>query len=147
MKYIMYLGMLACLAGAAMVVEAEETVIPAAPKGGRLLENAETTAEFFLESDHTATITFYDSEMKPVAAQGQQATVIALATEGKVAIEFESRDGVLVTKDKLPEGDGYNLTVQLRQNAEAKPQNYRFTLLTELCGECQRAEYGCTCGH
>lgn len=36
------------------------------PKGGRLLEKTEPKAEFFLEKDHTATITFYDAALKPV---------------------------------------------------------------------------------
>ena len=31
------------------------------PKGGRLLEKTDPKAEFYLEKDHTATITFYDA--------------------------------------------------------------------------------------
>jgi hypothetical protein len=52
-----------------------------------------------------------------------------------------------VSKTKLPEGDGYNLVVQLRQTADAKPQNFHFKLETHVCGECKRAEYACICGH
>jgi len=147
MKRILLMSLIACFTGVAMVINAAESGTPVGPKGGRLLENFDPQAEFFLEPDHTATITFYDSEMKPVAAQSQVANLIAQATDGKVTIAFEIRDGVLVTKDKLPEGDGYNIVIQLRQNADAKPQNYRFALLAHLCDECQRAEYGCICGH
>ena len=115
------------------------------PKGGRLLEKTEPKAEFFLEKDHTATITFYDAALKPVPASGQSVTVIADTKEGKQKVEFEKKGDVLVSKGKLPEGDGYNLVVQLKQTADAKPQNHRFKLDTHVCGGCQRAEYACIC--
>jgi CheY-like chemotaxis protein len=115
------------------------------PRGGRLLEKTEPKAEFFLEKDRTATILFYDAALKPVPAAAQVATVVADATDGKQTIEFEKQGDVLVSKGKLPEGDGYNVVVQLRARADAKPQNLRFKLETHICGGCQRAEYGCTC--
>ena len=43
--------------------------------------------------------------------------------------------------------DGYNLVVQFKQTADAKPQNFRFKLDLHTCGGCKRAEYACTCGH
>ena len=117
------------------------------PKGGRLLEKTEPKAEFFLEKDHTATITFYDAALKPVTAGAQTVTVIADAKDGKATIEFEQKGDVLVSKTKLPEGDGYNLVVQFKQIADAKPQNFRFKLDLHTCGECRRAEYACICDH
>ena len=114
------------------------------PKGGRLLEKIEPRAEFFMEKDRTVTIAFYDAALKPVAAIAQTVTVIA---DGKTKLEFEKKGDVLVSKTKLPEGDGYNVVVQLKQTAEAKPQNFRFKLELHNCGGCQRAEYACTCGH
>lgn len=119
----------------------------AGPKGGRLLEKTDPKAEFFLEKDHTVTIIFYDAALKPVAAAEQSVTVIADAKDGKKTIEFEKKGDVLVSKSKLPDGDGYNLVVQFRQNADARPQNFRFKLDTHICGGCDRAEYACTCGH
>ena len=115
------------------------------PKGGRLLEKTEPKAEFFLEKDHTVTITFYDAALKPVAAGAQAVTVIADAKDGKATVEFEKKGDVLVSKTKLPEGDGYNLVVQFKQTADAKPQNFRFKLETATCAGCKRAEYACTC--
>jgi hypothetical protein len=117
----------------------------AGPKGGRLLEKTEPKAEFFMEKDHTVTITFYDAALKPVPASAQSVTVIADAKGGKQTIEFEKKGDVLVSKTKLPEGDGYNLVVQFKQTADAKPQNFRFKLETHTCGGCKRAEYSCTC--
>lgn len=115
------------------------------PKGGRLLEKTEPKAEFFLEKDHTITITFYDTALKPIATGGQVVIVIADAKDGKATIEFEKKGDVLVSKTKLPEGDGYNLVVQFKQTADAKPQNFRFKLDTHTCGGCKRAEYACIC--
>lgn len=115
------------------------------PKGGRLLEKTEPKAEFYLEKDHTVTITFYDAALKPVAAGGQVVTVVADAKGGKKTVEFEKKGDVLVSKTKLPEGDDYNLVVQFKQTGDAKPQNFRFKLETYECGGCKRAEYACTC--
>jgi hypothetical protein len=115
------------------------------PKGGRLLEKTEPKAEFFLEKDHTVSITFYDAALKPVPAAAQTVTVIADAKDGKAKIEFEKKGDTLVSKTKLPEGDGYNLVVQFKQTPDAKPQNFRFKLETHTCEGCKRAEYACTC--
>ena len=115
------------------------------PKGGRLLEKTEPKAEFYLEKDHAVTITFYDAALKPVPVSDQIVTVIADAKDGKTKVEFEKKGAVLVSKGKLPEGDGYNLVVQFKQTDNAKPQNFRFKLETHTCGTCKRAEYACTC--
>lgn len=130
-----------------LTLNAEDKKDLVSPKGGRLLEKTEPKAEFLLEKDHTVTITFYDAQMKPVAATTQGVTVIADTKSGKQTIEFEKKGDVLASKTKLPEGDGYNLVVQLKQTADAKPQNFRFKLDTHTCGECKRAEYACACGH
>lgn len=62
-------------------------------------------------------------------------------------MEFEKKGDSLVSKTKLPEGDDYNLVVQFRQTAGAKPQNFRFKLDMSICGGCKRAEYGCIWDH
>lgn len=82
---------------------------------------------------------------KPIPAGEQTVTVIADAKDGKEKIEFEKKGDALVSKTKLPEGDGYNVVVQFKQTADAKPQNFRFKLDTSTCAGCKRAEYACTC--
>ena len=119
----------------------------ATPKGGRLLDKTEPHAEFVVEKDRTLTINFYSDEMKPVAATTQSVTVIADAKSGKATLQFEKKGDVLVSKTKLPEGEGYNVVVQFKQTAEAKPVNLRFKLDMAICGECKRAEYACVCDH
>ena len=119
----------------------------ATPKGGRLLEKTEPHAEFVVEKDRTVTINFYNHDMKPVAITTQSVTVQADAKDGKAKLEFEKKGDSLASKTKLPEGDGYNVVVQFKQTADAKPQNLRFKLDMNICGECKRAEYACSCGH
>ena len=119
----------------------------ATPKGGRLLEKTEPRAELVIEKDRSVTINFYNAAMKPVPAADQTVTVLADVKSGKTTLTFEKKGDALVSKTKLPAGEGYNLIVQFKQTATAKPQNFRFTLDLATCGECTRAEYGCICGH
>ncbi|MBX3732892.1 MAG: hypothetical protein KF791_09885 [Verrucomicrobiae bacterium] len=119
----------------------------ATPKGGRLLDKTEPHAEFVVEKDRTVTINFYNDDMKPVAATTQAVTVIADAKSGKETLQFEKKGDSLVSKSKLPEGEGYNVVVQFKQTADAKPVNLRFKLDMYTCGECKRAEYACICDH
>jgi hypothetical protein len=126
---------------------AAERRIEAGPKGGRLLEKSEPRAEFVVEQDHTVSIHFYDGNSKPVPAAEQAVSVIADARSGKVRLQFEKKGDSLVSKGRLPEGDGYNVVVQLQAAAGARPRNFRFTLELHQCGGCKRAEYACTCGH
>jgi len=119
----------------------------ATPKGGRLLDKTEPHAEFVVEKDHSVTINFYNDAMKQVAATTQSVTVIANAKSGKTTLQFEKKGDSLFSKTRLPEGEGYNVVVQFKQTAEAKPINLRFTLDMHICGGCKRAEYACTCDH
>jgi len=138
-------GALALVCIAALTLNAADKKRVGGPKGGRLLEGTEPKAEFFVEKDHRITITFYDATLKPVSAAGQTVTIIADAKNGKTNVAFEKKGDVLVSKTRIPEGDGYNLVLQFKQTAEAKPQNFRFKLETHTCSGCKRAEYACTC--
>jgi hypothetical protein len=115
------------------------------PKGGRLLEKTEPKVEFFVEKDHSVSINFYDANLKPVPVTNQSVTIIAETKAGKDKIEFEKKGESLVSKSKLPPGDGYNVVVQFKPTADAKPQNYRFLLDLGTCGGCKRPEYACIC--
>ena len=119
----------------------------ATPKGGRLLDKTEPSAELVVEKDRSVTINFYGDDMKPVSVTTQSVTVIADAKIGRATLQFEKKGDSLVSKTKLPEGDGYNVVVQFKQTAEARPQNIRFKLDLATCAECKRPEYGCICEH
>lgn len=117
------------------------------PKGGRLLENTDPRAEFYVEKDNTVTIAFYDDALKPVSVADQNVIVIAEAEGNKTQLDFEKKGEVLVSKGGLPDNDGMKLVVRFKQNADAKPLNFRFSLEKGICGECKRAEYACICAH
>ncbi len=117
------------------------------PKGGRLLEHTEPNAEFFVEKDRTVTITFYDKELKPVAAAEQNVSVIAEADGKKTTLEFEKKGDVLVSKGKLPDGHALNLVVRFKQTPDDQARNFRFVYEDHICSVCKRAEYACICGH
>lgn len=117
------------------------------PKGGRLLENTNPHAEFFVEKDLSVTISFYDEDLKPVAAADQTVSVIAEVDGKKTTLDFEKKGDVLVSKGPLPKEKPLNLVVRFKQTSDAKANNFRFAYEDAICGECKHAEYACTCAH
>jgi len=115
------------------------------PKGGRIITSEAPHAEFFVQPDRTVLMSFYDQDLKPVAATGQVVTATVEAKSGKATLSFSPKDGALVSTAPLPEGDGYRVVVQVRDTATAKPKNYRIEYHDEVCDECKRAEYACIC--
>jgi hypothetical protein len=121
--------------------------IEAGPRGGRLVALEGQKAEFFVEPNRTVTVSFYDDALKPVAPSGQVVTATAETPAGKTKLIFEPKDALLASTTQLPEGDGYNIVLQIRAAADAKPKNFRITYLAHECAECKRPEYACTCNH
>jgi hypothetical protein len=113
----------------------------------RLLDKTEPHAELVAEKVQTVTIYFYSDETKPVIASTQNVTFVADAKGGKATLEFEKKGDSLVSRTRLPEGEGYNVVVQFKQTAEAKPLNLRFKLDMHTCGGSKPAEYACICDH
>lgn len=138
--------MLMMLAGCLMVAGVEAAVV-AGPKGGKLLENQPPRAEFRVNEARKVEVRFYDEALQPVAAAGQVVNVIAEAGTGKVKLALRNEAGALVTEEALPEGDGYTIVVQIKATPDSPNQNFRIVYHAELCGECNLAEYACTCEH
>ena len=115
------------------------------PKGGKVLETEPLHAEFFVQPDKKVNITFYNADMKPMALAAQEVKVIAEPKSGKITLDFEKTAEGFVSKTALPEGEGYRVVIQVKNDATAKPQNFRVDYHTEICGECKRAEYACVC--
>jgi hypothetical protein len=137
--------LLAIMLGGALAVNAAEKIV-GGPKGGRLLEVGSHKAEFFVTKDRKAEITFYDASLKPVAPGTQVVTVMAEPKSGRAPVELEKTETGYVSKTALPEAaEPYRVVVQLRENADASPKNYRIDLNLTNCGGCSRAEYACTC--
>lgn len=122
--------------------------VEAGPRKGRILAVGEPKAEFFVEEDKTVSIKFYDKDNKVVAPAAQTVTATVDAKGKKTKLEFEKKDDALVSKAKIPDGDSNPVVVQVKTDAKAKPQNFRFKLDLSKCGECGNPEYACTCeGH
>ncbi len=138
------LSLLTILALAATPAFADAKV-KAGPRKGRILELEKQNAEFFVEKDRTISIAFYDAAMKVQPAGDQVVTATAEAPGAKTKLEFEKKGDLLVSKAPLPEGEGYQVVVQAKAGADAKPKNFRIKLQTHICKECSNPEYACTC--
>jgi hypothetical protein len=134
---------LALIALVALTASAAEKIIPG-PQGGKMLDNQ---TEFYVEKDRTVTLAFYGSDLKPIPVGAQTAVIWADAPSGRVKLEMEKKADVLVSKTTLPEGDGYNVMVQLKSTPDAKAQNHKVAFNVEPCTKCNRAEYACICDH
>lgn len=143
MKKITQILAVALLTLGVNALHAEKVV--SGPKGGRILEKTSPPVEFFVEKDKTVTVTFYDAALKPVPVTDQSVTIITETKTGKGKIEMEKKGDVLVSASPLPNVEDGKVVVQLKQNAQAKPQNFRFVVNTAPCGECKRPEYACVC--
>lgn len=129
----------------ALPVGAQSKKPTAGPKGGKILNEDAPRAEFFVEKDNTVTLSFYDADMKPVPATTQSAVVYADAKSGRAKLDFEKKGYALISKTPLPEGDGYNVMVQLKASPDAKPQSFKVNYHNEKCDKCKMAEYACIC--
>ena len=119
--------------------------IKAGPRKGRILELEGQNAEFFVEKNRTISIAFYDAAGKQQPAAAQVISATAEAKGGKAKLEFEKKGDLLVSKTPLPEGEGYQVVVQAKMTADAKPKNFRIKLETHICKPCSNPEYACTC--
>jgi hypothetical protein len=134
------------LLSAALAFAVDKAV--AGPKGGRLLDTAPHRAEFFVNRDRRVEVTFYDTALKPVAPGAQVVTVTAEPKGGRTPVELTRTATGFVSSAALPAAtEPYRIVVQIRAQPDARPQNFRIDLNLELCGECKKAEYACTCTH
>lgn len=118
--------------------------VKAGPRKGVLLGTT-PSAEFFVEKDRTVSIAFYDAALKAQAPSAQVVTATAEAPSGKAKLEFEKKGDLLISKTPLPDGEGYQVVLQVKDSADAKAKNFRIKLLTHTCGSCGHPEYACTC--
>lgn len=139
--HLITLALLIAVTGTALA----DIKVKAGPRKGRLLELDGQNAEFFVEKDRTISIAFYDTAGKLQPAAAQVITATAEAPAGKMKLAFEKKGDLLVSKNPLPEGEGYQVVVQVRPAPEAKPKNFRIKLLTHICDTCKNPEYACIC--
>jgi len=148
MKYILkHLFLAAFFASSVYAENIHKHAIISGPKGGKVLNSEPWRAEFFVQRDRKVSVTFYDAAMKTVRPTTQEVKMIAEVKTGKVTLGFDKSDDFLISKTALPEGDGYRIVIQIKNDPTAKPQNFRVDFHTEICNECRRAEYACSCRH
>jgi CheY-like chemotaxis protein len=119
--------------------------VKAGPRKGRVLEMTGQNAEFFVEKDRTISIAFYDAAMKAQPAAAQVVTATAEAPSGKAKLEFVKKGDLLVSKAPLPDGEGYQVVVQVKATPDAKSKNFRIPLVLHTCKGCSNPEYACIC--
>ena len=142
MKTLLNLLIIAALATTSAFADAK---VKAGPRKGLLLDLGGKQAEFFVEKDRSISIAVYDAALKAQPASTEVVTATAEAPSGKVKIEFEKKGDLLVSKTKLPEGEGYQVVLQAKSTPEAKPKNFRIKLQLHTCDKCGNPEYACTC--
>ena len=118
--------------------------VEAGPNGGRFLGTENPRPEFLVEKDRKVKITFFGADKKAVTPD-KEVTVIAEAKSGKKTLKMEKKGDSLVSTEALPEGEPYNVVVQVKGASDARPKNFRVPLNLEQCGECKHQEYACVC--
>ncbi len=131
------------LACSVLSLHAEKIV--AGPRGGRLVATEPHQAEFFVNKDRKAEVTFYDASLKPAAIQEQVVALIAETPSGRSTIALQKTSTGFISVDALPAGESYRIVMQVREKPNNKPQNFRINFNLAECGECKHAEYACTC--
>ena len=115
------------------------------PRGGKLLDNAEPRAEFFVLPDRHVSIMFVDENKKTTPPSNQEISV-RVANVGKTSeMKLLKKGDEFVSSESLPEGDGHLVTVQIKKSPSEKPENFRIKYESHTCGGCNHAEYACTC--
>ncbi len=142
MKTLLHIITILALAIAPALADAK---VKAGPRKGRILELEGQNAEFLVEKDRTVSIAFYDAAGKKQPAAAQVIVATAEAPGAKTKLEFEKKGDLLVSKAPLPAGEGYQVVVQAKSTADAKPKNFRIKLELHICKGCSLPEYTCTC--
>ena len=134
------------LAAGATSLNAHET-IATGPNKGRLLKGVTPAAEFLVTSERKVQITFVGADGKAVAPADQVVTVTTGDRAAPTTLGFTKQGNVLVSDAALPAGNDFPTVVQIKPTADAKATVARFNLNLSICGECERPEYACICGH
>ena len=142
MKTLLNILIIAALATTSAFADAK---VKAGPRKGLILDLGGKQAEFLVEKDRSISIAVYDAALKAQSASTEVITATAEAPSGKVKIEFEKKGDILVSKTKLPEGEGYQVVLQAKSTPDAKTKNFRIKLQLYICKGCGNAEYACTC--
>ena len=115
---------------------------------GRVLMQLEPHAELFVTAERKVRLTFLGEDGKPVAVPaGLSATLVTGDRSAPVTLGFAPDAGSLLSTAALPEGKNLPAVLRVKPSAEAGVVTVRVPLNLAACGECDRPEYACACGH
>lgn len=118
------------------------------PNKGRVLTQLEPHAELFVTAERKVRLTFMDNHGKPVAVPAAlSATLITGERSAPTTLAFAADGESLLSTTALPEGGNLPGILRVKPTADAAPVTIRFQLNLAQCGECDRPEYACVCGH
>jgi hypothetical protein len=121
--------------------------ITVGPGDGRLayLDSTTTPNAEFNVKDGKVHITLLDKDLKPIALADQMLTLTAgeRSKASKVEVTKAGTDFVAT----LPAGEKYWCIFQLKETKDAKALTFRIQYEAEVCGECKKPEWRCTCGN
>jgi hypothetical protein len=117
------------------------------PHGGRLIHSVAPPLELLIRKDRSVEIIALTKELKPGRFTGQLIGVTAGNRRNPTKLEFVTENEKLVSRNALPEGSGYPVSVSIKTSAEGKTVYDRFTLNLAQCTDCRFLEYACICGH
>lgn len=143
-QYITALLVSLSLLSAASLAQAAES---AGPNGGRVIEQVEPHAEFFLTPERYAQITFLNAEGEAIAPEQQTVSLIGGDRSAPVKYSFERVGDVLRSVEPLADQPRMPIVLSIKPSPEAKTVREKFYLNQHVCGGCQLEEYACICGH
>ncbi|MFN0129967.1 MAG: hypothetical protein ACKV19_25160 [Verrucomicrobiales bacterium] len=121
--------------------------ITVGPGDGRLafLDSTATPSAEFNVKEGKIHITLLDKDLKPISLADQTVAITAgeKGKARKLVVSKEGNDFVA----PLPEGEDYWCIFQLKEKKDAKAITFRVHYRSEVCAECQKAEWRCICGN
>ena len=88
-----------------------------------------------------------DVDNKPAPLTGQTVSVITGDRSSPATLTFTHSATSFLSNEVLPEGDDYPIVVMLKQAADGKAVNEKFTMDFSDCPTCDYLECACTCAH
>ncbi|MFC5049355.1 hypothetical protein ACFPK9_01795 [Rubritalea spongiae] len=121
--------------------------VKAGPNQGRMITELSPQAEFLVRDDRKIQISFFDQDMKQVAPEEQNITVVTGERRNPTELSFKLEGDSLVSDKPLPMGNNFPTIVAIKPSADSEEVVSKFTLNLSGCTSCDNKEYACECHH
>lgn len=119
----------------------------AGPNGGRIITSVEPHFEFWVTPERTVQITFLDDHDKLIAPEGQAVSLMGGSRSNPTKLSFVQQNKVLLSNDKLPDGNNIPVILTIKTSPDAKTVRERLQVNMSECPTCDYREYACICDH